>query len=68
MSIADIPPFFLAWLRNPRSIAAVAPSGARVAALMTRDIDFATGPVMELGPGTGAFTIHYSSVVCARKI
>ncbi|RUX94003.1 MULTISPECIES: methyltransferase domain-containing protein [unclassified Mesorhizobium] len=56
MSIADIPPFFLAWLRNPRSIAAVAPSGARVAALMTQDIDSATGPVMELGPGTGAFT------------
>ncbi|QKC85421.1 methyltransferase domain-containing protein [Mesorhizobium sp. NZP2077] len=56
MSIADIPPFFLAWLRNPRSIAAVAPSGARVAALMTRDIGSATGPVIELGPGTGAFT------------
>ena len=56
MSIADIPPFFLAWLRNPRSIAAVAPSGARVAALMTQDIGSATGPVVELGPGTGAFT------------
>lgn len=56
MSIADIPSFFLAWLRNPRGIAAVTPSGARVGALMTQDIDAGTGPVMELGPGTGAFT------------
>ena len=56
MSLADIPPFFLAWLRNPRSIAAVTPSGARVADLMTQDINAATGPVLELGPGTGSFT------------
>lgn len=56
MHIADAASFFLAWLRNPRAISAVAPSGSRVSALMTQGIGPATGPVMELGPGTGAFT------------
>lgn len=56
MSFADVPAFFLAWLRNPRSIAAVAPSGARIAAMMTQELDARTGPVIELGPGTGSFT------------
>ncbi|QPC91331.1 class I SAM-dependent methyltransferase [Mesorhizobium sp. INR15] len=56
MPIVDILPFFLAWIRNPRRIAAVTPSGARVAALMTQEINAQTGPVIELGPGTGSFT------------
>ncbi|MGO4830798.1 class I SAM-dependent methyltransferase [Rhizobiaceae sp. 2RAB30] len=56
MPLSDILPFFFAWLRDPRRIAAVAPSGASVAALMTRDIGPDTSPVLELGPGTGSFT------------
>ena len=56
MHITDAASFFLAWLRNPRAISAVTPSGSRVSALMTQGIGPATGPVMELGPGTGAFT------------
>lgn len=56
MLFTDAAAFFLAWLRNPRAIAAVTPSGPRVSALMTQGIGPATGPVMELGPGTGAFT------------
>lgn len=56
MPIIDVLPFFLAWIRNPRRIAAVTPSGARVAALMTQEINAQTGPVIELGPGTGSFT------------
>lgn len=48
--------FFQAWLRNPLRIAAIAPSGAALARLITSEISSDTGPVIELGPGTGAFT------------
>ncbi|SES42991.1 Phospholipid N-methyltransferase [Rhizobium sp. NFR03] len=48
--------FFRAWLRNPLRIAAIAPSGAALARLITSEISSDTGPVIELGPGTGAFT------------
>lgn len=48
--------FFTAWLGNPLSVAAIAPSGKALAQLITRDIDAQTGPVLELGPGTGVFT------------
>src|SRR4051794_11979375 len=56
MPAADILPFFLSWIRNPLRVAAVAPSGAAIAALMTQEISAQTGPVIELGPGTGPFT------------
>ncbi|UGV28683.1 SAM-dependent methyltransferase [Rhodopseudomonas boonkerdii] len=56
MSAADILPFFLAWIRDPLRVAAVAPSGPAVAALIAQEISADTGPVIELGPGTGAFT------------
>jgi phospholipid N-methyltransferase len=56
MPAADILPFFLSWIRNPLRVAAVAPSGAAIAALMTQEITAKTGPVIELGPGTGPFT------------
>nr|WP_200841126.1 VTT domain-containing protein [Geminicoccus flavidas] len=48
--------FFWAWLRNPLRVAAVAPSGQALASLITSEISHDTGPVIELGPGTGAFT------------
>ena len=48
--------FFSAWSRNPRRVAAIAPSGKALAALITREIGPETGPVLELGPGTGVFT------------
>lgn len=48
--------FLRAWLANPLRVAAIAPSGSGLGALMTRDVNAATGPVLELGPGTGAFT------------
>lgn len=48
--------FILEWLRHPRGTAAIAPSGAALASLITREIDATTGPVLELGPGTGVFT------------
>lgn len=56
MSTADILPFFRAWIRNPLRVAAVAPSGPAVSSLMVQGITAETGPVIELGPGTGVFT------------
>lgn len=55
-AVADAVRFFGTWLRDPRGVAAVAPSGRALAALITRDIRPGMGPVLELGPGTGAFT------------
>jgi phosphatidylethanolamine/phosphatidyl-N-methylethanolamine N-methyltransferase len=52
----DFPSFFLAWMSAPRQVGAIAPSGAALADLITREIGPSTGPVLELGPGTGAFT------------
>ncbi len=48
--------FLRAWLKNPLRVAAVAPSGRALANLITSEITRNTGPVIELGPGTGVFT------------
>jgi phospholipid N-methyltransferase len=49
--------FFLrAWGSDPLRVAAITPSGPALAELITREITPASGPVLELGPGTGAFT------------
>lgn len=53
---ADYGRFFLSWLSNPLRVAAVAPSGKALAKLMTCEITDSTGPILELGPGTGVFT------------
>ena len=52
----DFLSFFTAWMAAPGRVGAIAPSGAALAELITRDITADTGPVLELGPGTGAFT------------
>ncbi|MFC5740773.1 class I SAM-dependent methyltransferase [Dyella tabacisoli] len=56
MSLSDTLAFLRAWLRDPRSIGAVAPSGPALTRLMTAHIGQLDGPVIELGPGTGVFT------------
>lgn len=48
--------FALAWARHPLQVAAIAPSGRQLAALITSEIDPRHAPVLELGPGTGVFT------------
>lgn len=48
--------FFQAWLKNPLSVSAIAPSGRSLARLITSEISRDTGLVIELGPGTGVFT------------
>lgn len=52
----DFLSFFTAWMAAPRRVGAIAPSGTALAELITRDITAETGPILELGPGTGAFT------------
>jgi phosphatidylethanolamine/phosphatidyl-N-methylethanolamine N-methyltransferase len=56
--IADEARFFRAWVENPRVTGAVSPSGRFLARMMARYVDPAsTGPVIELGPGTGPVTV-----------
>lgn len=52
----DFLSFFLAWMSAPGRVGAIAPSGEALANLITSEITPSTGPIIELGPGTGAFT------------
>jgi phosphatidylethanolamine/phosphatidyl-N-methylethanolamine N-methyltransferase len=45
-----------AWLRAPRKVGAVAPSGERLAFAMAREVPEGPGLVVELGGGTGSIT------------
>ena len=48
---------FAEFLKHPRRIGAIAPSGKQLAAKMMTPIDFASAKVIiEYGPGTGSFT------------
>ncbi|MFT4183521.1 MAG: methyltransferase domain-containing protein [Rhizobium sp.] len=53
---SDFVQFFRSWVSDPMRVAAIAPSGERLARLMTQEIEPVGGPVLELGPGTGVFT------------
>lgn len=55
-SCGDFVQFFRSWVSDPLRVAAVAPSGERLARLMTQEIEPLDGPILELGPGTGVFT------------
>ena len=48
--------FFRSLISSPLTVGAIAPSGSALARLITREINGATGKVLELGPGTGIFT------------
>lgn len=54
---ADDARFFKSWFENPLRIGALAPSGPVLAEAMAQAVDpRVPGPVIELGPGTGAIT------------
>ena len=55
-TISDFRHFFRAWLSNPMRVASVVPSGRALGELITSGIKAESGPVIELGPGTGVFT------------
>jgi len=49
--------FLRSWIEKPLHVGAVMPSGRPLARAMAQYVDrHATGPVIELGPGTGAIT------------
>ncbi len=48
--------FIREWAANPRRVAAIAPSSRSLTRIITSEIGPETGPVIELGPGTGVFT------------
>lgn len=48
--------FFRAWVASPMRVASLVPSSRGLARLITREVSASTGPIIELGPGTGAFT------------
>jgi phosphatidylethanolamine/phosphatidyl-N-methylethanolamine N-methyltransferase len=57
--------FLRALMARPKHVGAIAPSGRALANAMARQIDpDMTGPVLELGPGTGAIT----AAILARGI
>jgi phosphatidylethanolamine/phosphatidyl-N-methylethanolamine N-methyltransferase len=53
--VSDHLRFFRALLARPKNVGAVAPSGPQLARAMAAQIKL-NGPVLELGPGTGAIT------------
>lgn len=52
----DLVLFMAAWLKSPAATGAIMPSSAALASAITQEITSVTGPVLELGSGTGAFT------------
>ncbi|WP_414653650.1 class I SAM-dependent methyltransferase [Hyphomicrobium sp.] len=52
----DSLPFLRAWAADPGRVGAIMPSGPALAELITSEISASTGPIVELGPGTGVFT------------
>ncbi|NIX78339.1 class I SAM-dependent methyltransferase [Microvirga terricola] len=56
MPSSDLLHFFKAWIADPKYVGAIAPSGNALAEVITSEISRTSGPVLELGPGTGVFT------------
>ena len=52
----DLGLFIGELLRHPAEVSAVFPSSAAVARKMAHGLEDVTGPVVEIGPGTGSFT------------
>lgn len=48
--------FFRQWLRNPRAMAAMSPSGRQLTNAMIAELPAGARRVVELGAGTGVFT------------
>lgn len=63
-SLKDTAAFGREWLRSPRKVGAVVPSSARLARAISAGLSAQSGPVIELGPGTGIIT----SALLDRKI
>lgn len=56
MTPVEVLMFLKSWLQEPLRVGAIAPSGSVLADIITSEVSASTGHVIELGPGTGAFT------------
>lgn len=56
--IKDLSPFLRQMVQSPAGVGAIAPSSRILARRMAHEIDPTNGPVVEIGPGTGAITRH----------
>ncbi len=56
MTTQELMSFFRAWASDPGRMGAVAPSGQALADLISSEITSGSGPIIELGAGTGVFT------------
>lgn len=56
MALSDALPFFRAWVADPLRVASMTPSSPELARLMATEVRPDCGPILELGPGTGAIT------------
>ncbi len=54
--IKNIPLFLHQAINNPAGVGAVIPSSRSLGRMMAGQIDPMNGPVVEIGPGTGAIT------------
>ncbi|THU05437.1 hypothetical protein E9531_02555 [Lampropedia puyangensis] len=66
--------FFLAWRKNPKAVGAVMPSSPALARAITRHIEPDSGPILELGVGTGVFTrallargVHQADLILVER-
>ena len=50
--------FFFEWMKAPVCIGSIAPSGRRLASLVTQELEPEMTPIIELGAGTGAVTLE----------
>lgn len=58
------PQFLLSFLKNPVSVGAIVPSSSSLARMMLHGLEIKPGDkILELGPGTGAFTRHIRQVI-----
>ncbi|UYV35813.1 methyltransferase type 12 [Rhodobacteraceae bacterium D3-12] len=53
---SEIGTFLTEMIRHPGEVVAIAPSSKKVAKKMTEGLEHVRGPVVEIGPGTGAIT------------
>lgn len=54
--LPDLQRFLRSWVDNPLQVGAITPSSESLARLITSEISGRSGPILELGAGTGVFT------------
>ena len=68
--LVELAHFWSAWLRNPKTIGAIAPSSAGLGRAMLKALGeiASDGKVLELGPGTGPVTAQLVKQLSPQQI